>query len=197
MPHLPGCSDVLASQALVDSAIDFCNTSMVLRERLEESKTVAGASLYDPSTLAFHRVSRITKVWVDGRELQPVVAQAVGITPDTQQIPRGFYVTREGTDVLLNLLPTPDAEYSLQVEAVLRPARETLQLDDGLFDIWLEPVLEGAKARLMAIPDQPFSNPAGAALAARNAFTLTQKARVDGSYGRIFGGMKVSPIRFA
>lgn len=196
LPHLPGCVESVASQALVDSAIDFCNTSMVLRERLPESVTVAGEAVYDPSSLPFHRVSRITKVWVDEGELSPVVAQMVGVTPSTLQKPRSFYITREGADVLINLLPVPDAEYSLQVEVVLRPSRDATQLDDGLFDIWMEPIVEGAKARLMAIPDQPFSNPAGARLAAQLAFTLTQKARVDGSYGRVLGGIRVSPYRF-
>lgn len=187
----------MASQALVDSAIDFCNIAMVLRERLPASMTVAGVATYDPSTIPFHRVSRITKVWIGGRELAPVVAQAVGVTSATHQQPQSFYITREGGDVLLNLAPTPDAEYSLQVEAVLRPSRDASSLDDGLFDIWLDPVIEGAKALVMSIPDQPFSNPAGAKVAAIRAFAATQKARADGSYGRVLGGMRVSPIRFA
>ena len=197
MPHLPGCTNALASQALVDSAIDFCNISMVLRERLPASMTMTRVGTYDPSASAFHRVSRITKVWVDDVELSPVVSQSVGVTPATPQKPVSFYVTREGGDILVNLLPVPDAAYTLQVEAVLRPARSATQLDDGLFDIWMEPVLEGAKARLMSLPDQPFSNPNGAKHAAQLAFTLTQKARVDGSYGRVLGGIRVTPNRFA
>ena len=197
VPYLPGCSDAFASQALVDSAIDFCNNAMVLRERLPASVTSPGVSEYDPTPSTFYRISRITKVWLDDRELTPIVSQVVGVTPQTPQTPQCFFITRDGGDILLNLTPIPDAAYSLQVEAVLRPARGALQLDDGLFDIWMEPVLEGAKARLLATPDQPFSDPKAAVLAASRAFTLTQKARVDGSYGRVLGGMRVTPIRFA
>ncbi len=197
LPHLPGCSDALASQALVDSAIDFCTNAMVLRERLPASQTTPGVSQYDSNPSPFHRVSRITKVWVAEREIMSIPAQSVGVDSATPQTPQFFYITREGGDILVNLTPVPDRVYPLQVEAVMRPARGTDSLDDGLFDIWMEPVVEGAKARLMAIPDQPFTNPSAAAMAARTAFTLTQKARADGSYGRVLGGIRISPIRFA
>lgn len=181
----------------MDSAIDFCNLSMVLRERLAPSETVAGVAQYDTNESPFTRVTRVHKVWVAGVELQAVSAQDAFLASAPVQRPTAFFVTREGDDILVNLYPTPDAVYPLQVEVVLRPSRGATMLDDGLFDIWLEPVIEGAKARLMAIPDQPFSNPAGAKQAAQLAFTLTQKARVDGSFGRVVGGMRVAPRFFA
>ena len=196
MPHLPGCSDILAIQALVDSATDFCNLSMVLRERLPAINTIPKIGAYDPGAPAFHSISRITKVWLSDVELTPIVAQSVGVTPLVPQKPTNFFVTRDGGDTLVNLLPFPDAVYTLEIEAVLRPSRSASQFNDVLFDIWMEPILEGAKARLMEVPDQPFSNMNESKKAAAKAFYLTQKARVDGSYGRVLGGMRVSPVRF-
>lgn len=184
MPYVVGCPEPMATQALVDSAIAFCNDSLALHSVLEAQQTQINNPEFDIGVATGQAVCRVLRVWVNDREIKGAAVDQINDAGGTSGQPRMFY-TRQIDSVLTALLhPTPDAVYSLRVEVATRPTRAAKSFENDLFDLWLEPVIEGAKARLMAIPDQPFSNPGAAVSAAANAMYLSRKARVEGSYGR-------------
>ena len=174
----------MAAQALVDSAIAFCNDSLVQHLRLDSQRAQPGTAEFDVTPPPSQAIARVLRVWIDGCEIHATPSDCINDGLASTGWPRTFY-TQQNSSVLSALLyPIPDAAYLIQVEVATRPLRNAKSLENDLFDLWMEPIVEGAKARLMAIPDQPFSNPGMAGAAAANAMYLSRKARIEGSYGR-------------
>jgi hypothetical protein len=199
LPYLPGCSEPLAAQLLLDSAIDFCSNSLVLRQNLDPFKTAAGISQYDldpPSTQ--HNIDRVMGVTLTGQELRPGMSEIVhNDLPTDKAKPRAFYTDRTDSVFTLYLTPPPDDSYSVVVAVALRPARTATTLDDDLYNIWINPVANGAIAKAMMIPDQPFTNPAQASYLQLAMAKQTNSSRVESTYGFIRGSMSVRPRPFA
>jgi hypothetical protein len=198
LPYLPGCSEPMVDQVLINSAIEFAENSMTLRQNLDSFKTVAGVVQYDldPPT-KYHDVNRVMGVTVNGKELQPGMFEAIrNDMPTGNAQPRGFYTDRTDNTFTLMLSPPPDGSYEVIVAVTLRPARGTTMLDDDLYNIWIDPIVSGAIARAMMIPDQPFTNFAQAQYLLDSAAKQTNSSRIEGNYGLIRGSMRVRPRSF-
>lgn len=191
-PYLPGVSDPLVNQVLVDSAIDFCELSLVLRENLDTFYTSIGKFEYDldaPSTQ--HNISRVMGVAVDGNALSGVEYESLrNDLPTSKAVPKGFYTDRTGSTLTLRLTPPPDKVYPVVVNAVLRPARSATLLEDDLYNIWIDPIVTGAIAKAMQIPDQPFTNFAQAQYLLNSTARQTISSRIEGNYGQIRGSVR-------
>lgn len=198
LPYLPGCPEPLVDQVLLNSAIEFCEASMTLRQNLDMFKTSVGKVEYDldpPS--AQHDINRVMGVTVNGRELHAGLAEAIrNDLPTANATPRGFYTDRTDSTFMLRLAPPPDGVYPVIVAVTLRPARTATQLDDDLFNIWIDPVVSGAIGRAMQIPNQPFTDYARADQLLAEAARLTNSSRIEGNYGLVRGSMRVRPRSF-
>lgn len=199
LPYLPGCSEPLVDQVLVNSAIEFAETSLTLRQNLDPFKTVVGITQYDldPPT-AFHEINRVMSVTMDGKELSAGLFEAVrNDLPTANAKPRGFFTDRTDNTFTLRLSPPPDGRYTIVVGVNLRPTRNATQLDDDLYNIWIDPIVSGAIARAMQIPDQPFTNFAQAKYLLDSAARQTNSSRIEGNFGLIRGSMRVRARPFA
>lgn len=199
LPYLPGCSEPMVDQVLLNSAIEFAESSLTLRQNLDPFKTVAGKVQYDldPPT-AYHEINRIMGVTVDGKELQPGLFEAIrNDMPVGHAQPRGFYSDRTDNTFTLMLSPPPDGVYNVVVAVNLRPTRSATMLDDDLYNIWIDPIVSGAIARAMQIPDQPFTNFAQAQYLLDSAAKQTISSRIEGNYGLVRGSMRVRTRPFA
>lgn len=198
MPFLPGCSEPLIDQVLLDAAIEFCENAPVLRQTLDSFNTRVGAIEYDldpPSNQ--YIIARVMSVNVNGDELAPVMTETVrSDLPTAVAKPTAFYTDRVDSTLVLRLAPPPDAVYPVKVIAALRPARDATTLDNDLYNLWADPICESAIARAMMIPDQPFTNPAQAAALALSAAKKITASRVESNYGMVRGSMRVSPRPF-
>lgn len=195
---VPGCPEPTANQALVDAAIAFCEDTLVLREDLATFSTVAGTSTYTlAAPSADYAVQRILHVAVDGWPVEVVPYERIGTPQALSGVPRVAYMTRGAGSVILNLYPTPDAVLPVVVNTALRPVRGATQLDDLLFDVWPDAIVYGAVSRILAIQNQPFSDPSGSMSAMTLATRLANRARIDGSYGRARGQIAVTARPFA
>jgi len=192
IPYLPGISEPMVNQVLVDSAIEFCDTSLVLRENLDTFYTSIGRIEYDldpPSTQ--HNISRVMGVAVDGKALSGVEYESLRNDFATSNaVPKGFYTDRTGSTLTLRLTPPPDKIYPVVVNVTLRPARSATLLEDDLYNIWIDPVVTGAIARAMQIPDQPFTNFAQAGYLTNYSARQTISSRIEGNYGQIRGSVR-------
>ena len=108
MPYLPGCSEPFAAQVLLNSAIEFCESSLVLRQNLEPFSTVVGVTQYDldpPS--GQHDINRVMGVTLDGMELRPGMAEIVrNDLPTDKAKPRALYTDRTDSTFTLRLTPS-------------------------------------------------------------------------------------------
>ena len=199
LPYLPGCPEPLAAQVLIDAAIEFCDSSLVLRQNLDTFNTVVGRVQYDlDAPSAQHDITRVMGVTLDGKELVAGMAEALrGDMPTAPAKPRGFYTDRTDSVFTLMLSPPPDEVYSVLVNVALSPTRTATQLDDDLYNTWINPIVSSAIARAMQIPGQPFSNPAQAQILLNSVARQTVTSRIEGNYGFVRGSMRVRSRPFA
>ena len=199
LPYLPGCPEPLVAQVLIDAAIEFCDSSLVLRQNLDTFNTVVGRVQYDlDAPSAQHDINRVMGVTLDGKELVAGMSEALrGDMPTAPAKPRGFYTDRTDSVFTLMLSPPPDEVYSVLVNVALSPARTATQLDDDLYNTWINPIVSNAIARAMQIPGQPFSNPAQAQILLNSAARQTVTSRIEGNYGLVRGSMRVRYRPFA
>jgi len=199
LPYLPGCSEPLVNQVLLNSAIEFCENSMVLRQNLASFNTTINVSQYSlDAPSAQHDINRVMGVTLDNMELRPGMAEIVhNDLPTDKAKPRAFYTDRTDSTFTLNLTPPPDAVYPVIVAVTLRPTRSATALDNDLYNIWIDPIVSGAIARAMMVPDQAFSNPAQAQYLLDSAARQTINSRIEGNYGLIRGSMSVRSRPFA
>ena len=194
LPFVLGCSDPLAAQAVVDAAIVFCEDSLAIRQVLDPiTVSVAGGNEYTIDTPMQQSITRVLTAWIDGVQIavnpQDQISQ---LRTDTGK-PVGCYTRRIDSTLTVVVYPIPDASYTLTVECAMRPVRGAAQLENDLYDLWVEPISSGALSRLASIPDQPFTN-LGLATAHLNlALRGSSKARVESSYNRTRGTQTVRP----
>jgi hypothetical protein len=197
LPYLPGCPEPMAEQALLDSAIAFCEDSSAVRVSLVPVAVTVDVSTYSLDAPSQQVIARVMGVQFDGRPLYPVSAEDVELLTGATGNPVAYY-TRQGTTSLeLVLFPTPDVTGSLDISVATLPARTATQLPDELFVYWSDAVTAGAISRAKAIPNQPFTDPAGAAGYAAAALAASRKARIEGNFGRAQSHMRVRSRPFA
>lgn len=199
LPYLPGCSEPMVDQVLLNSAIEFAENSLTLRQNLDPFNTVIGKVEYDldPPT-ANHDINRVMGVTLDGKELSAGLFEAIrNDLPTATAKPRGFYTDRTDNTFTLRLSPPPDEVYPVVVAVTLRPSRTATQLDDDFYNIWIDPIVSGAIARAMQIPDQPFTNFQQALYLLDSAAKQTNNSRIESNFGLVRGSMRVRSRPFA
>ena len=183
LPQVPGCSEPLAYQSLVDSAIEFCEKSLILRQDLDAFFSVDGRRVYDldPPT-ANHAIARVISVTADGRQLTGLFEEDYpSLGADTGR-PLAFYTTRIDNEFVLNLYPVPDERLRVVVHAALKPTRGTTQVDDDLYNNWADAIMDGVNY---------------ASAMASSAREKTARARIEAYHGRVRGGTSVKMRPFA
>jgi len=197
--YVPACSDPLALQALLDSAIEFCEKTGALNARLDTVYLVPDVTVYDlESTIASTEVFAVTKAQIGDEVVDTVLAERVSLDAPKVARPDKIYVTlntASTSTITLNALP--DEAYSLTMEAFLRPVRTATSVPDVLFGRWVDPIVSGALARLYMVPAQAFSSPSLAQYYGARTERLTHNARVNASYGGVRGNMTIKQRPFA
>lgn len=200
-PYVTGVAEPLAFQALVDSAIQFCEETGVLRLTTDPVQTLAGQATYDLDLPAGTELSRVLKVWLDG---VPVYATADAMIDDPRGFstqvanptgaPRAAPVIEAGS---ITLVPAPGLSgQDLVVRAAMRPTRSARVLSDELFNRWCDGVVSGAIYRLATVPAQPFSDPAQAQRAEGMFWQQVNRARVQANRGQMGGPLSVKQRPF-
>jgi hypothetical protein len=192
LPYVVGCSEPLARQAVLDSAIKYCEKTLILRQPLDNFNTIKGLTSYElepPSRQM--RVARVLSVSIDGKEIKGIFEEDVPLLSDMEGKPTGFYTSRVDSEFVLNLFPKPDRKYKVNVVVALAPTRTATYIEDDLFNIWAEGITAGAIAYLAKIPNMPFTNPEVAMMKEMEASKHMQESRVESYYGRIRGGTRV------
>lgn len=205
LPHVAGCPDTVAQEALLDTAIEFCEKTLVVRQTLDPLDTVAGALEYPLDAPSQQTVILPISVWFKTRLLQPAAAdnirnvqaystEVVDFT-EVQGEPVQYFWTSNET---IGLYPLPEETESstLVVRAALKPTREATQLENVLFDDWLDVLVAGTLARLHFMKDQPWGSADRALIRSREFRAGVQRARMEGSIGRVRTSLSVRPRAF-
>jgi hypothetical protein len=194
-PMVPGCPEPVALQALLDTAVDFCDRTMVVQHTTDPTPVVPGVATYDLDTPSGTTPARVLAAWYDGARLdlaplQTVTARSALGAADALGTPRAAYVLEPAT---VRLFPAPDTTQvgTLQVRVATRPLRAARHVDDALFDDWVEAIVGGALARLAIMPGMSFSNPDMAVYGAGLFGAGVSAAKLEARKGRVVGDVHV------
>jgi hypothetical protein len=194
IPHVSGCPDVLAHEALVDTAIEFCEKTLIIQRTLPPISTIPDTINYTLTPPTEQLVHMVLSAWFKGALMEPVASQEVlniqGFTTTVtgyEHLFRGdptqYYWTAPSTLCVFPIPDETDAD-SILVRAATKPARSATQLEDALFNDWAEALAAGTLARLHATKDQAWSSADRALQRSREFRQFVQRARIEGATGR-------------
>lgn len=198
IPSVVGCPEPLAQQALLDSAISFCDQSLAVTANLDPITIPVGINAVELEPPTDTTVAQILYVWYDKNLLNAVpFGQFTGIYR-----PNGSPVdyTIEYIDEVVNLMVYPAPEKQIKngcvVRCALRPTRDATKVHDILYQRYAEGIVAGAQAVLCAMPDQPWTDYARAMQMGVLARAKANQARADMMFGRVQASMTVQMREF-
>lgn len=189
MLDTPGAPLPVVVQAIRRAAIEFLRESRTWQELTDPAQVYAGASEIDVDSPSGAVPVKILAATYAGETLEPLTmdwldANSPGWENETGT-PKGF-VSADPAAIRLYPIPSATVAAALRLRVAYTLAPDADQAPDMLLKQYFDAITSGAKARLMASPGKPYSNPAAADYHARlfaAAISAARKA-VDASYGR-------------
>ena len=164
----PGILDEIVVQAIAAAAGDFCTKTRVWDEILAPFALVDGQNQYPMVAPADSRVLSIGDVWAASRELTPAtMGELTLVLPNWQTAqssqPIYYNAARDWSAITVYPMPQGAQGATLTFRAHYAPKVTATTLPDFLADRFHDALMAGAKHRLMAQVNVPWSNPQMAA----------------------------------
>lgn len=185
-PWVGGCPTIMIEQAILNATIEFCRESLWWRVDHDPITAMPSVSEYDLSAPSGSAIIRPVSATFEGDDLPPKDTNWLDANVTDWQTDEGniyyFNVPSHGT---VRLVRIPEKLYlnALRVRMALMPSRTATTIDDTIYNHHYETIGHGAKARLMAVPDKPWSNPGEAAYYAGLFEQAVSKARIEAEMG--------------
>lgn len=192
LPEVIGCPDPTLIQAIMLTAHSFCTETGVWDEVQDPVLTSAGIADYEIDAPANAEMLRVRSVWLDGRELEPNQMRTP-VVPNFGT-PLSYHAALARGQITLDA--KPQAKQSLVVRAVYAPRLTGQTLPDFLMSRYALAIASGAKARLMLIPGQAWSNPTLSQFYAAQYQDAVINARIDMERDNVGGSLRVKPRPF-
>jgi hypothetical protein len=174
LPDVAGCPEITAIQSIRDSAIQFCELSLIHQADHDPISVVAKIADYDLETpITNTRIVKVMKAFYKGQELTPaspdevtdpsVYNSSIGGYTTTYQPPRSFF---QKDTASITLMPIPDQSLAnaITMRVALVPSRSSIACEDFLFEQWVEYISAGAIARLQMSSGKTYSNTQAASI---------------------------------
>lgn len=169
LPFAHGCSDVVATHAVKNAVIEFCEKTDWWVFEMDPIPGMANVQDYDLDDLPDDTsIIRIIQAAYGNQPLDPLnldqLRARFGVTWRSVEPGWPRYCTQITPDQI-SLVPMPGIGVSGMFTAFisLRPTRDSTTCDSSIRERWAEVVGQGALSRLYAAAGQPYSNPAAAA----------------------------------
>lgn len=166
LPHVPGCLQALALNAIRNSAIKFCERSLVWIDIPTPVDITNGVSSYayvppDANTLVVQAV----QAWGDGVKLVPKSPGELAVLYSDWRNVTGlpeFFTQDDERNLILVPQPIATVSLGLALRNAIKPTRASTTIDDRILEEYLEPIKEGALAEIMGSPGKPYTSGEGA-----------------------------------
>lgn len=162
--HVVGCSYPLIDHAIRQSAIAFCQRSLAWNGTLDAETLTADDLPYRiAGEETYAVVHDILNVFVDDKRMSKSNARKLDKRGNWRAevgIPEAYVVL---SNDVIDLWRRPEESVSVIATVVYNPKQDTNSLPDILYNEYAEMIAAGARARLMAIPNKPWSDAAMAA----------------------------------
>ena len=173
MPSVPGCTDILALNAVRNACIDFCSSTMYWQETQDPLTLTAadlpytidtpnGANALQPLSIMWNGLPLFPKSldWLD--------ANVYDWRNRPSDTPRWYYQPDPNT---LVIVPAPVTSATITIRIAYTPTRDSTSVVATTHQYYLEQIAAGALAKLVSIPGKPWSAP-GAAGAYKKLFDV-------------------------
>lgn len=161
LPELPGVPLPLLDHWLRNVTIEFCERSRAYVVELTAIDAVAEQMGYTLTLPEETALVEVVGVEFDSEPIDPKAPAALRAEYGNWRSKIGTpkYYTQRSLDSLL-LVPAPAAAVTggIVVEAALKPSQAATGVADWVFTRWSADLVAGAKAKLMAMADKPWTN---------------------------------------
>lgn len=190
LPHVSGCTNPVAINAIRNAAIEFCRRSWAWNsnhDTLSLTATVAELDFLPPDD---QLVSEVLEAWIGEHRIYHKspddLTEALGHNWQTRTgLPK--YITQTDPRVL-RLVPIPAADMpnALSMRVSWKPTRTAAGIDTTIFEEYVEEIACGALMRLFKMPKKPWSS---ATLYTSHylefdAYVAVVKTKVQNGFGR-------------
>lgn len=156
-PGVPGCPEPILLDAIQSAAIDFCTKTEILTEILELDLVIDQVTYPVTPTDARLYPAQLRAVLKNDLPIDPTTAARYASSSErkTPGSPTKYYAPAKNQ---VTFSPIPSAVETLELDVVLRPARDTTEVPDVLLEEWGEVIGAGAQARLLEMPAAAWFN---------------------------------------
>lgn len=178
-PEVPNAPQKLIIEHIRNATIRFCDRSRWLERDLIAINVVAGEKDYELTAGGDYSIINLVNLFYDGNELIEKSEERIAHLFAVETPLPKYYLFKERGVIRLAGLPTAAIAGGLTGRAVIKPSRIAVEASDELFEAYQEPILAGAKFRLMSMPEKPWSSPEMAAYYSNEFISGIREARVE------------------
>lgn len=202
LPQILPWAKAVPEQMAIDSArlaiIEFCRRTHVWRDTIEMS-VITDKSLYEPQVGCAAQVVGVVGVSISGREIDPITEQELDNHSQRWRSDSGTPIRwLMDSPTTIRLYKTPDTTIAngMEVRAAVVPKRTDTEVDDFLINLYSEELADGALARLLAMPDKPWSNGKRAAVHRADFEVAIDQCLLQVRKSFTDKSLTVQPVRF-
>lgn len=202
MPDVPGAPDDLVKQAILLSAIEFCERSLFWNEVQDPIKIYSNVNEIDIEVPAAARVMLVRNVYGGNYELTPLSLHEIADRlPDwqTSKATQPVFYTAFNDLKQIRIYPIPidpPEAFRLTIRVAFAPTMTSTTVPDALVTRHLEGLMSGAKYRLMLNPGRSWSNADLAAYHKGMFDNAWMTAKIEAEHGGVQGTLRVRPRLF-
>ena len=165
LPYVQDVPDTVAVQAIRNACIEFCTETHYLQENLDPITGQEDVGEYDlDANDSNYKVVEIMQAYYGDQLLIPKAQEELNQiyrTSNWEDLKGNpYYYYRPRVSVMrLVTKPILTEANKLKVKAAIAPSRASTTVDSELFEVFLEYIAHGARARLYNTPNQPYYDP--------------------------------------
>jgi hypothetical protein len=200
LPYVPDCPEIVAVNAIRNACIDFCDKSLYWLYTHDPVTTLDNVSTYELELPDYTTSVAILDAWYNNMPLIPQgedeLRRILPLNwPTLYGTPK--YLTQQNPgEVILVPYPLIGLSQGLNMTIALKPTRDSVDIDDSIYENWAEGIGYGARARIHALPHQSFSDPVASVKYEAMFNTAIGKATVARNRGLARTVQRVRPPRF-
>lgn len=163
--HVPSCPGAMIDRAVRHAASEFCEYTLTWREEADRQRVRAKVGTYDITIPSCALLVTVIYAEHDEVRLIPTSERTLDDTSDGWRLTTNaasnatYYYLPDKETIRISLPPSASASRALVLACAFKPTQDGEELPDALYNHHLEAIGFGALSRLMAIPNQPWSDP--------------------------------------
>lgn len=162
MPSVPGCPHPVAINAVRSAARELCEKAPIWKNTPTAINVVAGTMEYAFAPATGTLVAGVVFAAYNGNEIFPKTEQQLdAIDPAWRTTSSGdpkYYTQLSQRQIALVPKPGTTLSGGLVLRVSLKPSPTATTVDDSVYEEWREEIAAGALARLMMMPNKPWTN---------------------------------------